>query len=64
MPSAHRGYANMGKCACLLNSSVYTCKDPQDSVNENQMYPGQMENMRRLIFVFSITFSCNVDHKF
>ena len=46
----------MGKCACLLNFSVYTCKGPQDSVNANRMYAGQMENMRRLIFVFSVSY--------
>ena len=28
-------------------------------------YAGQMENMRRLIFVFPLdTFSCDADHKF
>ena len=46
----------MGKCACLLNSSVYSCKGPQDFVNGNRMYAGQTQNMRRLIFVFSISY--------
>ena len=66
MPCAYRGYiTNKGKCARLLNSPIYTCKGSQDSVNANQIYAGQTENMRRLIFVFPLdTFSCNADHKF
>ena len=66
MQCAYRRYiTNMGKCAGQLNSSIYTCKGPQDSVNANRIYAGQTENMRRLIFVFAlVTFSCNADHKF
>ena len=54
---------NMG--ARLLNSSIYTCKGSQDSVNANRIYAVQTGNMRRLIFVFLLVpFSCDTDHKF
>ena len=53
------------KCARLLISPIYTCKGSKDSVNANQIYAGQTENILRLIFVFPLdTFSCDADHKF
>ena len=66
MPCAYRLYiTNKGKCACLLNSPIYTSKGSQDSVNAKRIYAGQTENMCRLIFVFPLdTFSCDTDHKF
>ena len=54
----------MDKCAPLLNSSIYTCKGSQDSVDANRIYAGQTEDICRLIFVFPlVTFSCDPDHK-
>ena len=66
LPCAYRAYiTNKGKCARLLNSPIYTCKGSQDSINVNRICAGQMENMRKLIFVFPLdTFSCDADHKF
>ena len=60
-----RLYNKQGQVRSPIKSPIYTCKGSQDSVNANQIYAGQTENMRRLIFVFPLdTFSCDADHKF